>query len=433
MISVNGRYFSAKKEPGLQERGLRLGDEILLNPVSGRRKVIKLQRTHIHFSSQNPITELQQGHAVILPTLADEKISFSLLLCGDEESKGRYLLRSNQDCPFRINGNYSFESFVERGDRIQLGSNFLEMRRTLEQDFHELLTHPILQNEKLIRSNLNILIAGETGSGKTHLAKLIHKHSGRRGNFVHVNLSAFSSNLIESELFGHVKGAFTGANQDRRGAFLEAREGTLFLDEVDSLPLDIQTKLLLFLDDKTIRPVGGQKEIQCPTRLIFAGANPLQQLVERKLMRDDFYYRLSSGHKVELTSLRDDPEKVKRFVYQFSLQEDVSFHPKLIEFYKTLPWPGNIRQLMGHLDKKKTLSVSRKIDFDDLDKELIVQSSSLLQIAGEKKIVPLDEFKHHYVQTVYQQMNQDQKKTSLALEISAKRLKRILLRFPKGK
>src|SRR5690606_12983163 len=120
-------------------------------------------------------------------------------------------------------------------------------------------------SKKIIQSNLPILIEGETGTGKTTLAKSIHQMSERSGEFVHVNLSAFSENLMESELFGHLKGAFTGAYNDKKGAIERANNGTLFLDEIDSTSIAVQTKLLLFLDNYKLSPVGSgvMKKINC--------------------------------------------------------------------------------------------------------------------------------------------------------------------------
>jgi transcriptional regulator of acetoin/glycerol metabolism len=424
------RKFSSSTIPGIAERGLRLGDEIILSPVYGRKKSIKLHRTHIHFFS-NDLDQKVEAYPIILPSFGEEKLSYSLVLCKNDndqiENKSRYLLRSNENKPFKINGTYSFESFIERGDKVQIGHNILDMRPILMQKEIDMFQHEILRNEKLIRSDLNILIQGQTGTGKTHLAGLIHKQSERKGPFVHINLSAFAPSLLESELFGHVKGAFTGALNEKKGALLEARDGTLFLDEIDSLPIDIQTKLLLFLDDKKIRPVGGERTIQCPTRLIFAGAKPLATLVEKKLMREDFYFRLSTGHKIELVPLRNNTDLIKTFCYQYSLKNDVCFSNKLIEFYQSLPWPGNIRQLLGHLDKKKALSASRKFDFDELDSELIAQSSSLFKLEpDEQHFLSLQMIQRNYAYKVFNYLNQDLGKSAGALRISIRRLKRIL-------
>ena len=164
--------------------------------------------------------------------------------------------------------------------------------------------------QNLINSDLKILISGETGTGKSHLARKVHEKSGRLGEFVAINLSSFNPQLIESELFGHKKGSFTGAIHDKTGAFSMAKNGTLFLDEIDSLPLDLQTKLLTFIDNKKFRRVGDTKEESINTRLIFASGRPLEQLVEQGSFRKDLFFRLKSGHSVEMASLRNDIPRI---------------------------------------------------------------------------------------------------------------------------
>lgn len=412
----------------LLEKGLRLGDEFVLNPLYGHKKTVKLHRTNIHFSSLKDENEF--GHNFQVPTLANENLSFSLTLCPnvsgpEKEAEARYLFRSNNDQPFKINGCYSFESFIERGDRIQIGHNFLNFRNSFPlfqtEDHHE-----ILLEESLMKSSISILIEGQTGTGKTHLARLIHQRSQRTGPFLHLNLNSFSASLIESELFGHAMGSFTGAVKEKAGALMEAQDGTLFLDEIDSLPLEIQTKLLLFLDDRKVRPVGGNKTYTCNSRILFASGKKLEHLVQSGGMREDFYFRISSGKKVELVALRDDQEKIKRLCYQFALKNDVCFSNRLIEFYQTLPWPGNIRQLQGHLEKKKILSKSRKLDFDELDEDLIVRSSSLSTLVMDDKFETLETIKLGYVMKVFSRYNHDKLKTCKTLSISRKTLNRML-------
>lgn len=412
----------------LVEKGLRLGDEFVLNPVHGHKKTIKLHRTNIHFCSDKE--ESGGGHYFPIPSMANEKLSFNLSLCPNGkkpelETESRYLFRSNNDQPFKINGCYSFESFIERGDRVQIGHNFLNFRHAFPlfqtEDLHE-----ILLQESLMKSMISILIEGQTGTGKTHLAKLIHEKSERRGKFVHLNLNSFSPGLVESELFGHAAGAFTGALKDKAGALLEAEDGTLFLDEIDSLPLEIQAKLLLFLDNRKIRQVGSNKTFTCNSRILFASGKRLEHLVQGGRMREDFFFRISSGKKVELTPLRDDQEKIKRLCFQFAIRNDVCFSNRLLEFYQTLPWPGNIRQLQGHLDKKKILSKTRKIDFDELDEELIMKSSSLCTLVNEDKFATLDRIKRDYALKVYSRYEQDKMQTCVTLGISRKTLNRLL-------
>lgn len=420
----------------LVEKGLRLGDEFVLNPLYGHRKTVKLHRTKIHFGSfaDDTLKKYQEhenlGHPFQVPSLTHENLSFSLSLCPNvyeptKEEEARYLFKSNNDQPFKINGCYSFESFIERGDRVQIGHNFLNFRNSFPlfqmEDHHE-----ILLQENLMKSNMSVLIEGQTGTGKTHLARLIHEKSQRKGQFLHLNLNSFSSSLVESELFGHAKGAFTGAIKEKAGALLEAQDGTLFLDEIDSLPLDIQAKLLIFLDDRTVRPVGGSKAYACNSRILFASGKKLEHLVQSGEMRQDFYFRISSGKKIELIPLRDDQERIKRLCYQFALKNDICFSNRLIEFYQTLPWPGNIRQLQGHFEKKKILSKSRKLDFDELDEELIMRSSSLSTLIMDDKFESLEAIKLGYVLKVFTRYAHNKDKTCKTLSISRKTLNRML-------
>lgn len=412
----------------LVEKGLRLGDEFVLSPLYGHKKTMKLHRTSIHFSSKNEPSEF--GHNYQVPTLSDENLSFSLTLCPngaqpDAEAESRYLFKSNNDQPFKINGCYSFESFIERGDRVQIGHNFLNFRNSFPlfqtEDHHE-----ILLQEGLMKSMITVLIEGQSGTGKTHLARLIHKKSERKGPFLHINLSSLSTDLVESELFGHTLGAFSGAVKEKVGALLEAEDGTLFLDEIDALSIEIQSKLLLFLDNRKIRPVGSNKMYTSNSRILFASSKTLEHLVQSGGMREDFYFRISSGKKIELSPLRDDQEKIKRLCFQFALKNDVCFSSRLIEFYQTLPWPGNIRQLQGHLDKKKILTKSRKIDFDELDEDLIMRSSSLSTLILDDKFETLETIKLGYVLKVYSRYAHDKDKTCKVLSISRKTLNRML-------
>src|SRR5690606_7636142 len=135
--------------------------------------------------------------------------------------------------------------------------------------------------------------------------------------------------------------------------------------------VDLQTKLLTFLDNNRYRPVGENLEKEIKTRIIFASGRSLENLVQQGLFRKDFYFRLKSGHTIKLPSLRDDPGRVESVCNEFSLRNGITFTRRLLDFYKTLAWPGNLRQLYGHLEKKMVFSRISKLDFDELDEELI--------------------------------------------------------------
>jgi DNA-binding NtrC family response regulator len=176
-----------------------------------------------------------------------------------------------------------------------------------------------------------------------------------------------------------------------------AENGTLFLDEIDSLPLDLQTKLLTFIDNKKFRRVGDTKEEMIRTRLIFASGRPLEALVELGSFRKDLFYRLKSGHSVELLSLRNDVQRIREFCQLFAIKNGVILSKNLLDFYQSLAWPGNLRQLLGHLEKKKILSRSHKLDFDHFDEELLLQSSDLMSLEDDKEIVSMDSIKSNYI------------------------------------
>ncbi|RPJ68885.1 MAG: sigma-54 factor interaction domain-containing protein [Alphaproteobacteria bacterium] len=282
-----------------------------------------------------------------------------------------------------------------------------------------------LPPEEIIKSDLNIVIEGETGTGKTTLAKMIHEESGRSGRFVHLNLSSFAPSLIESEVFGHVKGAFTGAITEKRGAILEAHRGTLFLDEIDSLSIELQTKLLLFLDGHEFRSVGGSLPQKVDVRLIFASGTKMKTLIDQQKMRKDFYYRLTSGAVVPLMSLRDQTERIREICLEFEKNNFIILSSDLIDYYQQCPWPGNIRHLTSHLHKKKILSNGKKMILDRVDYDLL---SDKVQACGfeSHQLKSLEEIKMDYCLNVYMKADKNFLKASKLLDISPNTLKSLL-------
>lgn len=412
----------------LQEGGLRLGDSCSISPSQGKKKAFTLNRKRIDLVSQQYRPKDLAMSYIELPR-HQETFHYRLELEEAGHGKDRFSLRTLEGHPFWINGLAAKEAYVERADRLYIQDNKIYFAPfNLKEMLDRKLEHPILLEQSLLKSELKILITGETGTGKSHLAQKIHDKSERRGGFVAVNLASYNPQLIESELFGHKRGAFTGATQDKNGAFSQAQHGTLFLDEIDSLPLDIQTKLLTFLDNKKFRKVGEVKEETIHTRLIFASGRPLENLVEQGLFRKDLYYRMKSGHSLELTSLRNDVQKIKDACQRFALDNGVSFSLRLIEFYQTLAWPGNLRQLLGHLEKKKVLSRSTKLDFDDLDEELLLQSSDLMSLPSLDELIPMDQHKLNYVKRALSLCEGNYSLTARKLQISEKTVRSLLSR-----
>jgi len=212
-------------------------------------------------------------------------------------------------------------------------------------------------------SEANVLITGETGTGKELFAGAIHKNSCRAGkNFVVVDCTALPETLIESMLFGHEKGAFTGADKAREGLITQADGGTLFLDEVGELPLSIQKTFLRVLEERRFRPLGAKREIKSDFRLMAATNRDLDQMVEQVSFRNDLLFRLKS-FTIELPSLRERPEDIKELtmyhldkLYQRNGIRPKGFSPEFFETLASYDWPGNIRELVNTLER--TLAIA---------------------------------------------------------------------------
>jgi DNA-binding NtrC family response regulator len=210
--------------------------------------------------------------------------------------------------------------------------------------------------KKTASTPLSVYIGGETGTGKEVIAHLIHGWSDRRsGPFVPLHCAALPTSLAESELFGHTKGAFTGAIQNRPGALMQAHGGTLFLDEIGDLPLDIQVKLLRFLENGEIRALGADRASRVDVRLICATHLPLLKLVEEGKFRRDLYYRLASV-SVEIPSLRSRPEDVELLSKRFTKDLNRSLSPRALFRLQAHSWPGNVRELQHAIERATSLS-----------------------------------------------------------------------------
>jgi transcriptional regulator of acetoin/glycerol metabolism len=421
-------YQRKLMEKQIETSGLRLGDSCSIYPFQGKKKAFTLNRHCIDLISTKYRPDNLSLSFVELPNTDLNHFHYRLEL-DDKDKGGRYVLKTIKGKAYWLNGSAAKEAYIERMDRLFIDDNKINFDPfDLKEIFERHFDHPILLNQQLVSSDLKILIQGETGTGKTHLASKIHEKSGRMGKFVSINLSSFNPNLIESELFGHKKGAFTGAVIEKIGAFQEAEGGTLFLDEIDSLPLEVQTKLLTFLDNHRFRRVGEVKEVSIKSRIIFASGRPLESLVGLGTFRKDFYFRLKSGHTIDLSSLRSSPKKVQDACMFYSLKNGVSLSKRLTDFYETLAWPGNLRQLFGHLDKKKVLSKTIKLDFDHLDEELLTQSSDLMNLSDSKELLPLQNVKEDYVKKVLAKCEGNVALASRRLRVTEKTIKSILVK-----
>lgn len=246
--------------------------------------------------------------------------------------------------------------------------------------------------EKVAGTEAPILICGESGTGKELVAKAFHGRSSRRqGPFVAINCAAIPESLLESELFGHEKGAFTGAHQQRKGRMELAHRGTLFLDEIGDLPLSVQVKLLRFLQEHEIARVGGRKEIRIDTRVIAATNVDLDKAILEGRFREDLYYRLAVV-KVPLPALRDRDGDIEllalSFLQKYSAEQKkkvFGITQKGLSALRDYKWPGNVRELENRLRRAVIMVQSRKITVEDLELEASPKAGSMsLREAREK-------------------------------------------------
>jgi len=203
--------------------------------------------------------------------------------------------------------------------------------------------------ERLARTDLSVLILGETGPGKDVVAKALHRLSSRAdGPFVAYNCAAFSESLADSTLFGHERGAFTGADTTRPGVFEQATGGTLFLDEIGELALPLQAKLLRVLEEGVVRRIGAERELPVDVRIVAATNRSLEEMCRRKEFREDLTYRLDKD-RIEIPPLRDRTEDIemlcRKFMEQVPLAQRLDFEPPALDFLKKQLWTGNVRQL----------------------------------------------------------------------------------------
>ena len=235
---------------------------------------------------------------------------------------------------------------------------------------------------KLSNSNSTVLLIGQSGTGKELVAKALYQHSPRKENsFIALNMADIPKDLLEAELFGHEKGAFTGADEKRVGRFEQANGGTLFLDEIGDMPLETQTRLLRVLSNGEFYRVGGREPIQVDVRIITATNQNLEELVKNGDFREDLFHRLNVI-KLSLPKLNerkeDIPELVKHFFQKSSeeLQEEKKFLSEEVEnYFRTLSWPGNVRQLENTCRWLTVMSPSKEVKLEDLPDELKLENS----------------------------------------------------------
>ncbi len=279
---------------------------------------------------------------------------------------------------------------------VRRAENHLKEQRTKRKARqHEATTTPEIIGEapamqevfraigRLSRSSISVLINGQSGTGKELVAHALHKHSPRaHKNFIALNMAAIPKDLIESELFGHEKGAFTGANNIRHGRFEQADGGTLFLDEIGDMPLDVQTRLLRVLADGQFYRVGGHQPVQVDVRIIAATHQNLEKRVADGEFREDLFHRLNVI-RIHIPALKERREDIPQLAQHFLLRaakelnvEAKSLHPDTQTYISRLPWPGNVRQLENVCRWLTVMASGQEVLVGDLPTELLTPITS---------------------------------------------------------
>ncbi len=296
--------------------------------------------------------------------------------------------------------------------------------------------------DKIKDIDTNVLITGESGTGKSAIAKAIHKMGNRSsGRFNTINCAAIPKELLESELFGHKKGSFTGAIRDKKGYFALSDKGTLFLDEIGDMDISLQGKLLHAIQEKKVLPVGSEQEIDIDVRLIAATNKDLEEMIKNNEFREDLYYRLNVIN-IHLPPLRERTEDIEvlvnYFIEKYSAMLDkeiLGFEYEFLEILKQREFSGNIRELENIIERAIALSDSKVLNQNDLSGYLKELESSEDVKKSSGKLIPvfvgdsLKEIERRVIETTYKEQGYNQKKTAEILGITDRTIRNKLKEY----
>jgi transcriptional regulator with GAF, ATPase, and Fis domain len=356
--------------------------------------------------------------------------------------------------PFEIE---EMEVKIEKALEVKRLKNQLEYLRDTQNDIYDfdriVGSSPALQKvldivKKVAKSNTTVLIRGETGTGKELIAGATHHNSLRASrNFVKVNCAALQENLLESELFGHEKGAFTGADKQRIGRFEQADGGTLFLDEIGDMSASTQAKILRVLQEHEFERLGGTRTLRVDVRLIAATNRDLNAMVQAAQFREDLYYRLNVV-SIEMPPLRERKEDIvplaNAFIRKFAgeLKKKIDgIEPEAQKMLMRYNWPGNIRELENTIERAMLLAEGRAIASGDLRLGEVATPGSGREQAPVVKIpptgIPLEDIERHALIEALKMSNWVQKDAAELLSISPRvmnyKIKTLGIEFPRGR
>ena len=294
---------------------------------------------------------------------------------------------------------------------------------------------------RVAETDATVLVTGESGSGKELVARDVHRRGKRKnGPFVAINCAALPETLLESELFGHVRGAFTDAKTAKKGLFVEASGGTLFLDEIGEMPLGMQAKLLRALEEKSVRPVGGTTETPFDARLVAATNRDLESLVESGRFREDLYYRINVVH-IDLPPLRARGNDVLLLAQQFINRNAepmgkkvTGFSSAVAERLMSYSWPGNVRELQNCIERALALARFEELTVEDLPPKVREYKPSFVVVAAEDPtdLVTMEEVERRYIQRVMEAVGQNKTQAAKILGFDRTTLYRKLERYKLG-
>jgi DNA-binding NtrC family response regulator len=322
-------------------------------------------------------------------------------------------------------------------EKVKLLSQAVEQAQHFKELLGESPSMQALSSQiaRVADTETSVLILGESGTGKELVARTLHQHSRRgRGPFVPINCSALPEALLETELFGHKRGAFTDAKSDRKGLFLEAEGGTLFLDEMGEIPMELQPKLLRAVEERRIRPVGGNTEVAFDVRIISATNRDLESAMEEGLFREDLFYRLNVI-QVEVPPLRTRGTDVlllaRHFVQHFSDRTDkrvVDISHTVARKLLAYTWPGNVRELRNAMEHAVALTRFEKVTVEDLPKKIRAYRSDHVLVGTDdpSELISMEEVERRYILHVLKAVGNNRTLAARILKLDRKTLYRKL-------
>lgn len=335
--------------------------------------------------------------------------------------KGVFLLKDmNSQNGVFLNGSRVHQAILNHNDSIQIGKTrftfsferYNHKWKLVFQSLNKKWNETLSRIPHISASDAPVLILGPSGSGKELIAQMIHNRSKRnQANMVSINCSALTESLVESELFGHKRGSYTGSMGDRKGAFLTAGNGTLFMDEIGDLPFALQPKLLRAIEYQEIKPIGSDFPVKTDVRIISATHQDLKSKIQENEFRQDLYFRLNVL-SIEMPALRDRMEDFDHLFQYFCLISGVTFSPQAFRLLKDYHWPGNIRELKNTVERAKALFPSEIVD-----KEKTLSILDNMEEKNKNKEQPLWVLEKNSIIKALKTYHGNQSKVSVFLDI----------------